>query len=810
LGALGLVLRAEFRRRWRSWLALAALIAVVSGLVLFATAAGRQTASAFPRFIAAHGYDAEVYTSGPLPELAKLPTVSSAIETLDVATGQPTCTCRRRINYDDFNLYWVPTQGLGRFALLISGHMPDQSSPDQVLASFTMQQDYGVRVGTVIRAPLYALSQSAALNNAVGAPPPPKGQTVSLRVVGIEAAETEFPSGQTPVYDLYATTAFARSVLPSTTTEPAYLVRLHHGSADYALFQAEAKALGVDGAPTLDTPAALVESSVHPQAVGWWVLAVLAGLAGLAVISQALSRQSVVEGEDYPTYGALGLSARQLTALAMARTIVVALLGAAGGVILAILLSPLAPVGEARWAEPSRGFSLDGLVLFGGGLASLVLVVVLGLWPALRVAHVHRNAVDARQPKPSVVVEALAASGATPAMLVGARHALERGHGPTSVPVGTALLGSVLAVAALCATAVFGASLSHLTTTPALYGDRFQLVFYGAGSDGPGVPTAKMVKALERNPAVEAISIGFGRAVSIGGTSIQVLAGEPIRGPVLLSTVEGQFPASVGQIALGSTTLRDVGAHLGSVVRVTFRVPGSGARTVPLRVVGEVAFPIGIGNENTGLGTGAAMSSNGYLDAGCPPGKAHEKCVAAIEDQSSPSLLISVVPGSRGRAAVTRYLDAFPEATGTPTVPGALVNFGEAVNFPVIVGIVLALFGVATLVHLLVVSVGRRRQEMGLLKALGFVNTQVAAAVGWQATTVVLVGIVIGVPLGVAAGDAVWRSFARNLGVVPVSVVPVPLIAALALGALVVANLLAVVPAITAARCEPGELLRAQ
>jgi len=66
------------------------------------------------------------------------------------------------------------------------------------------------------------------------------------------------------------------------------------------------------------------------------------------------------------------------------------------------------------------------------------------------------------------------------------------------------------------------------------------------------------------------------------------------------------------------------------------------------------------------------------------------------------------------------------------------------------------------------------------------------------------------VPLGIAVGDAVWRAFAKNLGVLPVSVVPVPLVAALAVGALVVANVLAVVPAITAARCEPGELLRAQ
>jgi hypothetical protein len=175
---LKLVLRAEFHRRWRSWLALAALIAVVSGLVLFATTAGRRTASAFPRFIAAHGYDAEVYSIGPLPELAKLPTVASAVEVIDAANGQPTCSCRHLINSDDFTLGWVPAEALGRFTQLISGHMPNQSSPDQVLASFTLQQEYGVRVGTVIRVPLYARSQFAALNNAVGAPPPPKGRTV--------------------------------------------------------------------------------------------------------------------------------------------------------------------------------------------------------------------------------------------------------------------------------------------------------------------------------------------------------------------------------------------------------------------------------------------------------------------------------------------------------------------------------------------------------------------------------------------------------------------------------------------------------
>ena len=56
---------------------------------------------------------------------------------------------------------------------------------------------------------------------------------------------------------------------------------------------------------------------------------------------------------------------------------------------------------------------------------------------------------------------------------------------------------------------------------------------------------------------------------------------------------------------------------------------------------------------------------------------------------------------------------------------------------------------------------------MGLLKALGFVSRQVGATVYWQATTVTLVGLVVGVPVGIALGRVIWRAFALNVGVVP-------------------------------------------
>ena len=225
-------------------------------------------------------------------------------------------------------------------------------------------------------------------------------------------------------------------------------------------------------------------ASIHPQAVGWWVLAVLAGLAGLAVIGQALGRQSVVESEEYPTLAALGLPRRQLVVLGTARNLLVALAGATGAVVVAFALSPLTPVGEARLAEPSTGLAFDPLVLLLGALAIVVVVLVLGVWPAVRASRVRIG--DDRVPDthPSSIVAQLAATGAPPSAVIGVRHALERGRGAASVPVGTALFGTALAVLALCATAVFGASLSHLTATPALYGEDYQVMFVNNGQTG--------------------------------------------------------------------------------------------------------------------------------------------------------------------------------------------------------------------------------------------------------------------------------------------------------------------------------------
>ena len=803
MGAVGLVFRTELRRRWRSWMAVAVLISLAGGLVMAAVAAGRRTESAFPRFVAAHGFDAVVYATKPVPKVVTLPGVSSVTELVIADTGQPTCKCTHQISSSAaFAVEVVPPKDRSPFAL-ISGRLPDPSATNQVLASFTLQRDYGVQIGTVIHVPFEAPSQASAYNNPNTGLPKPEGPTIGLRVVGIEATEFEFPSGTAPVYLLYASQAFARVVLPQTAKQYQYYVRLFQGAAGIPRFGNEANTLdlgtGTVGYSSEDGAAATIEASIHPQAIGWWILAALAALVALAVLGQALARQSVVESEDYPTMAAVGLDRRQLLALGMARNLVVGIAGAVGAMTLAAALSPLAPFGEARIAEISTGVSFDTAVLLLGALGTLGVVLVLGFWPAGRAARTLRTDDGALRSRRSVVATQLAAMGAPPSAVIGVRNALERKSAGATVPLGSALLGMVLAVMALCGTGIFGASLSHLTATPRLYGDPEELSF--------NPPNPALLKSLLDNRAVTGITVGFGGGeISINNKIVGSIAATAVRGRLLFSAVDGHLPNRDSQIGLGVTTMRQVGATVGSVVHVTVQTRSGGKRTVPFVVVSQDSFPVLGGFVS--LGTGALLTTAGLERAFCSPGRQLEACRQAMGNTSKGGIRVSFVSGPRGRAAIKHYLDTYPSITAVPITPTSLVNFGEAVNFPLIFGAMLALFGAATLVHLLVVSVSRRRREIGLLKALGLVNGQVASVVAWQATTLAFVGIVIGVPLGIVVGRAVWTAFGSNLGVVPVSVVPMWLIAGLAAGVIVVANLLAVAPALTAARIKPGLLLR--
>jgi hypothetical protein len=338
-----------------------------------------------------------------------------------------------------------------------------------------------------------------------------------------------------------------------------------------------------------------------------------------------------------------------------------------------------------------------------------------------------------------------------------------------------------------------------------LYGDDFQLNF--PINEGNRGWEPALIKRLLDDKRVSGITQGIAGFVPIDNVPTGVIVGTAMRGQLLFSTVSGHLPTGDGQIGLGATTMRQIGAHVGSVVDFPTK---NGA--VPMRVVSEVSFPV-LAAESVSLGNGALLSTAGFLAAECPPGRLQTLCAQKVTEglnTGGGALMVSVVPGPLGQLDVRRYLKNYQSIASPPSTPISLVNLGEAVDFPLIFGLILAASGAATLAHMLVVSVARRRREIGLLKVLGFANSQVGSVVAWQATTLAGIGIIIGTPLGVVIGRAVWTAFARNLGAVPVPVVPIWFLVALLAGVVTVANLIAIGPALVATRSKPKELLRAQ
>lgn len=408
--AVAMLLRTQLRQHWKSWLALAALATVAGRFVLAAASTARRTAAAFPDFTAQHGYDAIVYSAHSLPTLASIPEVAQVTPALGPVNFGPGCdTCTSRIDSGSFGLFEIPPSGLSRVVKLLSGRMPDQSKPDEALASYTLARDNGARIGSVItvRTPTRAQMRLGPGKVRIADTP-----TQRLRVVGFVVTENEFPAGYGDRYDLFATRAYAAAVNPHAMLVDSYYVRLKRGAADLPGFDSRLRPLHPLGTDDLGIDAGAVQRGIRPQAVGWWALAWLAALAGLAVIGQAAARQFVVDADDRPTLSALGLQVRQFVALGLVRAAVIGAVGAAGAVGLAASLSPLTPVGEARLAISGPGaVMVDPLVAVIGALATLASVVALSAWPAVRSARLLGHD-PAPRSLPAAVVRATARAAA--------------------------------------------------------------------------------------------------------------------------------------------------------------------------------------------------------------------------------------------------------------------------------------------------------------------------------------------------------------------------------------------------------------
>jgi ABC-type lipoprotein release transport system permease subunit len=111
---------------------------------------------------------------------------------------------------------------------------------------------------------------------------------------------------------------------------------------------------------------------------------------------------------------------------------------------------------------------------------------------------------------------------------------------------------------------------------------------------------------------------------------------------------------------------------------------------------------------------------------------------------------------------------------------------------------------------MLTTAVRRRRHDLAVLRALGMTPRQSRAVILTQSSVLAVVGLVFGVPLGVAAGRTLWRVVADYTPlqyVPPVALWTLLLVVPLTL---LIAALLAAWPGHRAARLPIGVVLRAE
>jgi len=263
------------------------------------------------------------------------------------------------------------------------------------------------------------------------------------------------------------------------------------------------------------------------------------------------------------------------------------------------------------------------------------------------------------------------------------------------------------------------------------------------------------------------------------------------------------------EVVLGTATLAELHKHNGDTVRVQVR----NGKTTTLHIVGTATLPaIGSSGFHTTMGTGA------LLDYQLIPA-----AIRNLQQNSVPgpnAVLIRTRTTSNPTAAlsslqqITAIISKSPEspAGGVTGVlrPAEIVNYRSLGRIPALLGGALAFGAVTALALTLVASVRRRRRELALLKTLGFTGRQLAAVVGWQAVVSVLIGILVGLPLGIIVGRTLWNLFARAIYVVPRPTVPPLVMAVIAIGALALALLVAAIPGRHAARTPTAVLLHAE
>lgn len=780
MGGIGLLVRADVRRRWLALVLIGLLVGSVGAAVTASVAGARRSVTAYERLADLTGQpDATIISfvdPGFLDTVSALPEVEETWP-LRAVVGQ--ILDSPEISY--LSVIAGPPRPPGLFTpLVIDGRLPDDDEAGEVAVAEGLAREADIALGD--RVPLGLLTQEQFESFAEGFGQP-DGPTVDLEVVGTFRVAGNDATEQVGILGSPAFAALAEGggggdgAMIRLTDVPGAEARFAAGvleaSAEFDLPPEAAELGAYDLKMAVDDR----ESSIASARVvsrGLLLVGAVGLLVGLLGVVQTLLRHQSRGLGAQPVLGAVGLDRRQRVVASVLPFLVVsttiAVVVCVGG---AIALSPLLPIGSSRRIEPSPGIEVNAAVLAAGAVVSVVVFVAVAGVVALRLVRYRPRA---ERPGPSLFGR-WTRTGVPLPMAIGTGLALDRGRSGSAVSVRAALVGGIVAVATLVGASAFAISLDRLVETPARYGSPGDLLVADARDD--------LVDELMADPDVVAILQTRGFDLVVDGSRRDALSAEVLEGSIGFNLLDGRTPTGPAEVALGPELADRLEVGVGD--RVTIGGAGTPATVVGLvlargdvgdRYAGSVLVDDEVRRAASGDGAGG-----GYRE-----------------------VLFDYDEGVDIEAKAAALGETWEVERFDP--PRRIADLAQIRNLPLVLAGAAALLGIVLLTHALVVTVRRRGHDLALLRALGGRPRDTMASVLAMTVVIVVIGVLAGIPLGFLLGNLAWRAVAASLYVADDLAVPSGVLAACLPVALGVGLLAAAIPTRRASRLEVAEQLR--
>jgi hypothetical protein len=696
-----------------------------------------------------------------------------------------------------------------------TGRLPAPARADEVVVTAKIADGLGLHVGDVMHMGFYDMAEFNLPGFGTASVPP--RARIDVTLVGIVLfADKVVPDDVDLVNreeDIIFTPAVTRQFADCCAYLSASSLLLDHGSSDVVAVEAEIQQVLPANLPHLfttpATSAAKAERAIKPLSVALAVFGCIAGLATLLIGAQVIGRQLRLSVNDIGALRALGATPAMTSTDGLVGVLGAVVVGSVLAFAVAVGLSPLAPLGPVRRVDPTPGIDVDWAVL---GLGMLVLIVALGFVAVVGAIRESSERVARRRERirehSSRICRAATVSGLSVPAVLGIRFAVDPSGRRDTVPVRSAILSATLAMVVITGTVTFGSSMQTLVSHPALYGWNWDFELSSGTND---IPLDTATRLLNQSPDVAAWTGVYFAALVIDGLTVPVIGGSP-NAPVGPPILSGHGFEATDEVVLGASTLAQLRKRVGDTIEVSY---SSATHTTILRIVGTATMPTIGGGVHPTMGTGA------WLDDQLIPVAIRNPFGGRPATAGPNAIFVRSRDGANKAAAVQRFqqlVKSLPSSNSFGTQvdlvplqrPAEIVIYASMAGTLLSLGAGLAIGAIAALALTLVASIRRHQRDLAMFKALGLAPRQLAAVVAWQSTVAIVIGTLVGVPIGIIIGRTFWRLFAKALHAVPQPTVPILPIALLAIGALVVANVVAAIPGRTASRTPTAVLLRVE